>query len=179
MNISPSDRLSFRLLNEGDAELFCDLDSDPEVMRFINGGKPSTMEDIHNIYIPRLMKYTNPNKGWGMWGVFIKDSLEFAGWILVRPMHFFSDKPEWNNLELGWRFKKTYWGRGIATEAAMHVSNEISNDTSVKKFSAIADEKNLGSISIMEKLGMKFIKHYVHHDPLGDFPVVYFEKSID
>jgi RimJ/RimL family protein N-acetyltransferase len=178
IEMSNTERLSFRLLNDGDAELFFDLDSDPEVMRFINGGRPSTLDDIHNIYIPRLISYTDPEKGWGMWGAFITESSDFAGWILVRPMHFFSDNPEWENLELGWRFKRAYWGKGIATEAAVQVANTIANDYSVKKFSAIADENNLGSIKIMKKLGMSFVKQYLHHDPLGDIEVVYYEKVL-
>lgn len=178
MNISPSERLSFRLLDENDTELFFDLDSDPEVMRFINGGKPCTLDDIYNTYIPRLMKYTNTDNGWGMWGVFIKKTSDFAGWILVRPMHFFSDNPEWDNLELGWRFKRAYWGKGIATEAATQVAKAIAQNKSVKKFSAIADEHNLDSIKVMKKLGMNFVKQYLHHDPLGDAEVVCYEKVL-
>jgi ABC-type arginine transport system ATPase subunit len=68
------------------------LAMDPEVMLFLNGGKPSTMAEINEISIPRMERYLNEQKGWGLWQVNISSNNEYIGWILVRPMHFFSDR---------------------------------------------------------------------------------------
>ena len=46
MKINNSARLSYALITEDDAELLYQLDQDPEVMRYINGGKISSMTDI-------------------------------------------------------------------------------------------------------------------------------------
>jgi len=178
MKIANSERLQFELMTEQDAELFFELDQDPEVMRYINGGKMTSMEDVLNISIPRMKSYTNENLGWGQWKVSVLDTNEFIGWVLVRPVDFFSDKPQFDNLELGWRFKQMTWGKGYATEAAKSIALAVSQAASVNKISAIALEGNLASTKIMTKLGMKYIKTYLHTDPLGDIEAVYYEKSV-
>ena len=43
-------------------------------------------------------------------------------------MHFFSDTPEFDNLELGWRFFRSSWGKGYASEAAIHIKQALSED---------------------------------------------------
>lgn len=178
MQIPNSERLRFKLMTEQDAQLFFELDQNPEVMRYINGGKVTSMADVSNIFIPRMQSYTNAKLGWGQWKVTTIDTNEFIGWVLVRPVNFFSDNPQFDNLELGWRFKKIIWGKGYATEAAKSIALAVSQTDNVSKISAIALEDNLVSTKIMTKLGMKYIKTYMHTNPLGDIEAVYYEKDI-
>ncbi len=175
MKINNSARLSYQLMTANDAELLYQLDQDPEVMRFISDGKTSSRDTIKNILVPRMEKYHNPDKGWGIWQVNIIETNEYIGWVLVRPMNFFSDYPEFDNLELGWRFFRSSWGKGFASEAAAHIQNALAKDTNNKKFSAIADEKNLGSIGVMKNIGMSYIKTYLHIDPLFECQVAYYQ----
>ena len=130
-----------------------------------------------DIYFP---KYANQEKGWGLWKVNIKETEEFIGWILVRPMDFFNDDndTQWHNLELGWRFKQSSWGKGYATEAANALVEQFALMPEYTCISAIAVKENLGSIAVMEKLGMRFVKEYMHSDPLGDIPAVYYEGEL-
>jgi RimJ/RimL family protein N-acetyltransferase len=167
--------LSFRLLTAEDANLIFELDQDPEVMRYLTAGKLTSRSDVSDIFIPRMQAYRDETKGWGLWGIFLKDNNEFIGWVLVRPMAFFSEKPEFDNLELGWRFKKSSWGKGLATEAAQHVKDMLNDDSVVKTFSATALADNLGSIGVMKKLGMCHVKNYLHHEETGDIEAVYYQ----
>ncbi|EDQ02257.1 GNAT family N-acetyltransferase [Shewanella benthica] len=183
MRIPDTDRLEFHFMTRKDAEALFELDQDEDVMLYINGGHMTTMEDIRQISIPRLESYANEDEGWGIWKVTAKpsDTLEahlYLGWILVRPMDFFNDEPEWDNLELGWRFKQVAWGKGYASEAAKAVMDVVTAPDKINKASAIAFEENLGSIKIMEKLGMNFLKKGIHKDPLGDLELVYYEKRL-
>jgi RimJ/RimL family protein N-acetyltransferase len=175
MHIIPSARLSYKLMTREDSELLFQLDQDPEVMRFINGGKPSSIDQINDVFIPRMESYVNDQKGWGLWQVSISSSDEYIGWILVRPMHFFSDSPEFDNLELGWRFFQSSWGQGYASEAALHIKDTLAKNSDLKSFSAIAIEDNLGSIAVMKKIGMSYVKTYLHKDPLFESQVVYYQ----
>jgi RimJ/RimL family protein N-acetyltransferase len=175
MNIISSARLSYKLMTKEDGELLFQLDQDPEVMRFITGGNPSSMEQINNILVPRMESYSNEQKGWGLWQVNISSSNEYIGWILVRPMNFFSDSPEFDNLELGWRFFQSSWGKGYASEAALHIKNTLAKNNDLKSFTAIAVENNLGSIAVMKKIGMSYVKSYLHKDPLFESQVVYYQ----
>ena len=104
VNIENSARLSYQLIDESDSEFLFQLDQNPEVMRYINGGVMTTREEIKNKFIPRLNAYKNADKGWGLWKVTIAENQQDIGWILVRPMDFFSEQPIWHDIELGWRF---------------------------------------------------------------------------
>lgn len=183
MHVADSTRLSFRLFNQDDGELLWQLDQDPDVMKYITGGKINTMADINNTFLPRLKKFTNPAKGWGLWQVCDKSSHEYLGWILVRPMNFFNQEHDLpttaeNDIEIGWRFFKKHWGKGYASEAALAVKTALMTQASIDYISAIAMEDNIGSISIMKKLGMTFVKKELHQDPLGDIDVVYYQMSV-
>jgi RimJ/RimL family protein N-acetyltransferase len=178
MEVKDSMRLSFALMDENDAELLFKLDQDPNVMRYINGGHMTTMEEVNEVFIPRMQSYTSPDKGWGLWKVLVKETNAFIGWILVRPMDFFNDKPAWDDLELGWRFMKSAWGKGYGTEAAQQVVEALIELGGISKLSALAMEENSGSINIMKKLGMEYIKTDVCKDPLGDLQVVYYSMPV-
>jgi RimJ/RimL family protein N-acetyltransferase len=175
MNINNSARLSYRLMTADDAELLYQLDQDPEVMRFISDSVPSSRETIENVLVPRMQAYINRDKGWGIWQVNITETDEYIGWVLVRPMNFFSDSPEFDNLELGWRFCLSSWGKGYASESARHIKDALSVSSENKKFCAIADENNLGSIGVMKNIGMSYVKKYLHTDPLFECQVVYYQ----
>lgn len=179
MEIPHSERLHYRLMTLADKALMHEVDQDEDVMKFINGGNKSSMEDIENVMLPRLNAYINREEGWGLWAVFHTNTRQYLGWILVRPMHFFSDTPAFDDLELGWRFKKSAWGYGYATEAAAHIMKYLSCSPNVTTFSAIAVKENVASINIMSKLGMQYVKSAVHHDPLGDMLLEYYSVQIE
>ena len=42
-------RLALRAITTDDVDLIVDLDADPEVMRFINGGRPTPREEAARI----------------------------------------------------------------------------------------------------------------------------------
>ncbi len=184
MQVPSSERLTYSMMDESDTELLYQLDQDVEVMRYINGGNKTTREDIEQRFIPRLLRYRNPEQGWGLWKVSLKASQEYIGWILIRPMHFFSEHPEYNNLEIGWRFFQKSWGFGYATEAAarlietVQVASNNGEINRIDRISAIAMPGNQASIGVMKKLGLNYLKTSIHRDPLGDQEVVYYEKSL-
>ena len=158
-------------MDENDAELLYELDNDPEVMKHLTRGKVSTMQTIKEVFIPRLNAYKNEQKGWGLWQVNITEGNTFIGWVLVRPMGFF-EQPDFSDLEIGWRFKKMSWGKGYASEATLAIAKAVSEPEEVKSLSATALKDNLGSIKVMEKLGLKFVKNYNHKDEQGELPAV-------
>jgi len=178
MNIENSTRLNYQLIDETDSEFLFQLDQSPDVMRYINGGTMTTREDISQRFIPRLNAFTNTEKGWGLWKVTITETQQDIGWILVRPMDFFSDNPIWHDIELGWRFMQSTWGKGYASEAAIHIHQALAKQPENKVFSAVAMHDNAGSIAVMKKMGMEFIKSYTHSDSqLGDLDVVLYSME--
>lgn len=179
-----SERIEYQLMGDSDAELLFSLDQDPEVMKYINGGKMTTREEIDNVYIPRLRSFTSQAQGWGLWKLTHSDSKRFVGWVLLRPMDFFSDKPQYDNLEIGWRLFRDTWGKGYATEAAKAVCKAVIKASNcgeiepIKVISAVALADNSGSINVMKKIGLSYFKTAIHQDPLGDSEAVYYQMVI-
>jgi len=175
LTIAPSTRLRFRLMGENDADLVFELDQDPEVMRFLNDGKPTPREEVDELHIPRILAFTDPVAGTGLWEMADRESGEYLGWILVREYGFGTDYHTPGNLELGWRLKRKYWGQGLTTEAAKAIVDVVRHNPGVTVFSSLADIDNLASIWVMKNLGMHFVDNRVHKGPKGDMPVVYYE----
>ena len=86
MNIAVTTRLSFKLMDEHDWPQLYELDQDPAVMQHLSQGKPTTLEEIKTISIPRMLAYRNAQQGWGLWQVNLREGNIFIGWVLVRPM---------------------------------------------------------------------------------------------
>ena len=59
MQIANSTRLTYRLMGQDDAQALWELDQDPEVMRFINGGKPNSINTINEVFLPRMKAFSN------------------------------------------------------------------------------------------------------------------------
>jgi RimJ/RimL family protein N-acetyltransferase len=108
-----TERLVLRRFTEGDLDNLVDLDSDPDVMRFINGGRAAAREEIETDILPAFLDYRRFD-GFGFWAAIEKSTGEFLGWLHLRP-------PEGGALdepELGYRLRKSSWGKGYATEAS-------------------------------------------------------------
>ncbi len=178
MHIDNSERLKFRLMDINDAQALWAIDQDPEVMKYLNGGTPTSMEVVNSTFIPRMEKYRDNDKGWGIWQVSDKVTDEYLGWVLIRPMSFFTDSPNFTDLELGWRFFQSTWGKGYATEAAIAIKEAVVANSDVTHVSALAVADNLASVGVMKKMGMSFVRAYLHKDPIGDFDAVHYQMSV-
>ncbi|QJR79788.1 GNAT family N-acetyltransferase [Alteromonas pelagimontana] len=177
MDFANTPRLSFDYITHNDADFLYSLDQDEAVMRYINGGRKTSRADIDNVFLPRLNAYANRLLGWGLWKVSLLESPRPAiGWVLVRPMGFFTQNPDNSTLELGWRFMRTHWGQGYATEAATAIRNELRR-TGVNRFAAIALPDNVASIAIMKKLGMTFSHTLAYKDEVFDDNVVVYHQK--
>ena len=179
MQINNSERLKFRLMDSQDAQALWQLDQDPQVMKYLNGGKPTSMEQVNSVFIPRMEKYRNSELGWGIWQVSDKVTDEYLGWVLIRPMAFFTESPNFKDLELGWRFFQSTWGKGYATEAAIAIKDAVALHADVTHVSALALADNLASVGVMKKMGMSFVRAYLHTDPIGDFDAVHYQMSLN
>jgi len=179
MLVPDSSRLRYQFISDTDQDFLFELDQNPEVMKYLTGGVPTSKADISNVFIPRLYAYRNINKGWGLWKATVIDTQQDIGWILIRPMEFFSETPDYNDIEIGWRFKQNSWGKGYATEAAQQVMSILSQSPENQHFSATALIDNKGSINMMKKLGMKYMSTYMHSDDnLGELEAVLYKLTV-
>ena len=107
-----TERLVLRHTDENDAHHLNELDNDTEVMRYINGLTPVSMEIIRAQILVLFIQYDNSRSDIGFFAVMEKTSSTFPGWCCLR-LSAESD----SETNIGSRFQKTAWGRGFATEA--------------------------------------------------------------
>jgi RimJ/RimL family protein N-acetyltransferase len=156
MNPSPeifleTSRMYFRQFTDADASLLFELDNDPEVMRFISKGKPTPLEKIQNVIIPKFLDYYRQSLPQGFWAAHVRESGDFIGWFHLRPGTL--SVPE---MELGYRLKRIAWGRGLATEGSRALLEKAFHEWGYEKVCAHTMADNLASRRVMEKAGLRF-----------------------
>jgi [ribosomal protein S5]-alanine N-acetyltransferase len=154
-----TDRLILRDITEADAELLFDLDSDPEVMRYI-GPRPAPdvagyRDRTRNVYVP-----FQAHPWHGVRIVLNRASGEFLGWVFVRPSTAskFASEIGWtlpDEVEVGYRYRRSAWGCGFATEAAMPLVQIALADPATKAVVSCAMAGNAGSLRVLAKLGLE------------------------
>ncbi|NNL38321.1 MAG: GNAT family N-acetyltransferase [Flavobacteriaceae bacterium] len=98
----------------------------------------------------RIMNYKK--YGYGRWATVLKSGKQFVGWAGLAYL------PEFDEVDLGYRFLPEYWGSGLATEASNAILNYAFDVLKLDKIVAIAMKENKASIRVMEKVGMEFDK---------------------
>jgi RimJ/RimL family protein N-acetyltransferase len=158
-----TERLTLRRFidTDTDAELLVELDSDPEVMRYIGPHRPSAAEYHQRI---RAQAHCDaPGRGWG--AAFEGATGQFAGWFFLRPAveYKFAAEASWtceSDWELGYRLRRAAWGRGLATEAAAALVRLALDDPAVTAVVAAALLPNRASWRVMEKVGMVRVREF-------------------
>lgn len=77
----------------------------------------------------------------------LKDSQTLVGLTGLNP--YLQKQPE-----IEWQFGVQYWGKGYATEIGKAVITSAFTSTDILAIYGMADPLNLGSIRVMEKIGM-------------------------
>jgi RimJ/RimL family protein N-acetyltransferase len=157
-----TDRLVLRRFTADDADLLVELDNDPEVMRYINGGTPVSREEIVTDYLPAFLSYYDRFEGYGFWAAIEKATERFVGWFHLRPGP--EDPP--TEPELGYRLHRAAWGGGLATEGSRALIDKAFADLGATRVHASTMAVNVGSRRVMEKAGLRYVRMF--H---GEWPV--------
>lgn len=150
-------RLHLREFRAQDARLLFELDSDPEVMRFITKGQPTPMPQIQQEIMPRLLGYYTQTPPRGCWAAYLRATDEFIGWFHLRP-----DKLQPEEMELGYRLTRKAWGKGLATEGSRALVQRAFTQWPYEKVSARTLLDNLASQRVMQKAGLRFECRFVY-----------------
>jgi RimJ/RimL family protein N-acetyltransferase len=160
--LQETQRLILRQFTEDDAALLLELDSDPEVMRFI-GPRQYTDLDGYRLQIrDRIVRHYGQGPGLGCWAILDKAGGEFLGWVFLRPAreHKMAEEIGFRDgeLELGYRLRRCAWNKGIATEASQAVLSHALAQPGPVHVVAVALVGNLASTRVMEKVGLKKVR---------------------
>lgn len=149
-----TERLVLRQWRDEDRAPFAALNADPDVMEFF----PSTRTRAESDAAVDRMSAQIDEHGWGLFAV--ERDGEFLGFTgLAVPAFEASFQPA---VEIGWRFARSAWGRGYATEAARAAVAHAFDVLELDGLVSFTAEQNLRSRAVMERLGME-------RDPADDF----------
>ncbi|HET8842752.1 MAG TPA: GNAT family N-acetyltransferase [Ktedonobacteraceae bacterium] len=155
-------RLVLRRFTATDVDHLVDLDSDPEVMRYLNGGRPTPREIIQHVILPAFLSYYEPNSGLGVFAAIEKGSGEFLGWFGFRPKDAVhpNDVVPPGEVALGYRLRRIAWGQGYATEGARALIRKGFTELGVQRVVATIPRDNLASRRVMEKAGLSSVRPF-------------------
>lgn len=140
-------RLVLRPCHTADRPDFVDLEQDPEVMRYLNGGVPHDRARL-----PPDDTFLQPDgTEEHVWTALTKDNARFVGWFCLWP-----DAP--SLAELGYRLARPHWGMGLASEGAAALIGWGFTTHGYEKITACTMTVNQGSRRVMEKAGMRYVR---------------------
>lgn len=144
-------RTFLRQLSVEDAESFYQLNLDPEVLQF-TGDDAFTSIEAARAFLANYHPYEQ--FGIGRLAVINKTNQEFMGWCGLKY------SPEKDEYDIGFRFFKTYWNQGFATETAQKCIEHGFEELNIKRIVGRAMAANTNSIKVLKKLGMTFKENF-------------------
>lgn len=166
-----TERLTLRQFTGDDVDNLVELDSDPDVMHFITGGRSTPRDEIEHDILPAFLDYYQRSPGFGFWAAIEKASGEFLGWFHFRPKE--GSPP--GEVELGYRLRKSAWGKGYGTEGSRALIRQGFMRHGVQRVVAETMTVNVASRRVMEKAGLSLARTFrqdwpdpIPGDELGD-----------
>lgn len=161
--IFKSERLGFRNWKEADLKEFAQLNADSEVMQHFP--KPLTEKETAE-FIQRLQRHYEKN-GYNYFATEILESGELIGFIGLAFQEYKTDFTP--AVDIGWRLKRSAWGKGFATEGAKKCLEFAFNELNLDKVISTCTVKNAKSEKVMNKIGMEKVREFKHPN-LKDYP---------
>jgi len=131
--------------------------SDPEVVLYEPWG-PNSQEDTRE-FVRRALtaRQVTPRVQMEL-AVTLKPELTIIGGCGIR-----LNDPLDKNAELGYCFARLFWGKGYATEAAQQLLKVGFEVLGAHRIIATCDPRNLASVRVLEKIGMRREAHFKEH----------------
>jgi RimJ/RimL family protein N-acetyltransferase len=154
-----------RRFTPDDVDAVLALDGDPAVMRYIDRRIKSRAQ-IEAEVLPRFLAAYERYRDYGHFAAETRDHGEFIGWLGLRPVvpaagsvDDWDDAPEPARIAaLGYRLRRSAWGRGYGTEGARALVRRAFVDLAVEEIVATTMAVNAGSRAVLEKAGLRYAR---------------------
>ena len=159
--ILETSRLTLRQFTKDDVDDLFDLNSDPEVMRYITGGRPTPRELLQDEVIPFHLAVYERLDRLGTWAAESTATGEFLGWFHFRP----GPDMDITNIDLGYRLRRSAWNQGYATEGSRALIDMGFTDLGVERVFAHTMAVNAASRRVLEKCGLALVRTIPYDGP--------------
>jgi RimJ/RimL family protein N-acetyltransferase len=159
MKIIHTDRLVLRRLGVDDAEFILELLNEPAFLRFIGDKGVRTLDGARE-YILKGPMDSYEWHGFGLCAACLLDGTPAGICGLVK-------RDGLTDVDVGFAFLSRHCSKGYAVEAASAVLAHARRVLQLQRIVAISSPDNLGSIAVLEKIGLKFERmiRLVNHGP--------------
>ena len=174
MVILETPRVTLRQFEADDLDAIAAIKSDPEVMRYIGTGEPATREQVKAMLdrwisnatyawdektlqlVPQLYRAVERKAQFSTWAMILKSTGELAGRCGLAA---------WNldgalEVEVGYVLARQFWGKGLATEAALASRDYGFDRLGFDRLIALIQPGNVGSQNVARKLGMRAERNF-------------------
>jgi len=155
-----TERLLLRELRTTDLEGIFELDSNPEVHKYLGNKTIDTKQEAEEIIAFVINQYKE--NGIGRFAVIEKSTGDFIGWSGLKlnkgtkeSLNGFHDF-----IDIGYRFIPRYWKKGYALEAAIVCLEYGFNILNLDIIYGAAETGNIGSNKILQKIGLQFVNEF-------------------
>jgi ribosomal-protein-alanine N-acetyltransferase len=147
MTVLETPRLTLRTWTEDDAPAMHVIFSDPEAMRFWNSPLSRSPEDL----VPGIRRSISaPPEFHAAWAVVLKETGEAMGFL-----NYHHRDVQNAHLEIGYIFARSFWGRGLGSEAVSAVLDHCFDDLQANRVEALIDPDNHASMRLAGGLGFQ------------------------
>jgi RimJ/RimL family protein N-acetyltransferase len=150
-------RLTLRPYVRGDLDALYDIQSRPEVTRYLLYGARDR-DQVREILEQRI-RAGGPERDAVDLAVVLPDSGRLIGDVVL-----FLRNPEHRQGEIGYVFHPDYGGQGYATEAARLLLRLGFGDYGLHRIIGRIDARNTASARVLERLGMRREAHFVENE---------------
>lgn len=144
-----SDRLLLRPVTELDIAKIHLLNSNEEIARFNTSEIPESIEETKAILENWILENSKENTQRFTFAIELKNDTQFIGLIGIN-----LGRIKYKNAEVWFKFDTKFWGKGFATEALKEILKFGFADLKLHRIEAGCAVENIGSIKVLEKVGM-------------------------
>lgn len=144
-----TERLIIRMFGMDDFDALAPILGDSEVMEYSVAG--ALDRAAARDYFQKRFLGQYEYCGFGFWALIDRNDgslVGFAGLII-------QEIEGMEEVELGYRLARRYWGLGLATEAVLAIRDYAFQELGLERLISIIEPRNVRSIRVAEKIGMK------------------------
>jgi RimJ/RimL family protein N-acetyltransferase len=153
-----TERLILRELRMTDLEGMFELDSDPEVHKYLGNKPVKQIEESQKMLESVITQYKE--RDIGRWAAIERYSGNFIGWSGLRLNSEYNMNGFTQYYDVGYRFMKRYWGKGYATESGKASVNYAFNVLKLPELYATTEIGNQASHNALLKIGLKYVEDF-------------------
>jgi len=156
-----------------------ELDSHPDVMRYLGNGRARARDDVETSHLRRLAA-AGRKPEFGYWVGFLH--AEFVGWWLLLPPERPDQGPVDGQAELGYRILPRWWRKGLASEGARELLRYGFENLALRRIFAETMAVNAASRATMTSIGLRYIRTFQDWEepiPSGELGEVEYAISRD